>query len=224
MANHSLRRSGLSLLLVFACAAPLTGCSASDETSPAAAASQQDEALILHRYFDENPDVLPEHHAWHTTHLRGEPNYGQSFLRFHHAYIGRFMDWRLANGYGPLPAWNPATPIPNNVRHAGRLTDDPSAKDPLCAPPSWLTARGGSEREPSCGASALGEFVSENQLGSAIDSLFGIRWHQRVHDAVGGDLADPHKVPLDPIFWQFHQFIDQTWSDWQLIHPPAAQD
>jgi hypothetical protein len=181
------------------------------------------DATILQLYEADYPKLGDDHHAWHSTTLRGDPDYGIKFLRFHRALIGAYDDWRAAHGYAPLVPWDPGTPIPRDVPHPGRASENPSANDPLCRRPVWLTVTGGAngERDPDFGAASLQELTSSNQLGRSIDSTSNPRWHVRVHDGVGGDMAHPHRLIYDPIFWRWHKFIDTIWAEYEAAVPDA---
>jgi len=170
---------------------------------------------ILSAYLADHPEIQSNHEHWHEDTDRGTADYGQAFLQFHRNMIGQYDAWRVEQGFGPVPAWDPTKPIPGVAHHKGRLTDDPGSADPLCRTPEWLKIDGDGARNPDFGAGRLIEFTSADQLGRAIDSLTAPNWHARVHATVGGDLASLHNFPLDPAFWRFHKFIDGIWSEWQ---------
>jgi tyrosinase len=48
--------------------------------------------------------------------------------------------------------------------------------------------------------------------------------HGGGHWAVGGDMADFHSSPADPIFFLHHGMIDKTWTDWQNLDIYRRQD
>ncbi len=204
----SRRRSGLGSVVIAACL--LIGCG-----KEPAAEERANDATILEQYLDEYPELVQNHGQWHSENHRAEPDYGDYFLGFHHRVLLRYDTWRVEHGYAPLEAWDPGTPIPASAPHAGRASADPSAVDPLCRLPSWFTLEGGDARDPDFGAGRLIEFVSSNQLGRALDSQTDPAWHTRVHATIGGDLENAHRVVLDPIFWNFHKFIDDLWGEWQ---------
>jgi hypothetical protein len=187
------------------------GCASEPAEPPGPSAEER----ILTEYFTDQPDVPNVHHRWH-----GKPageNYGQAFLQFHRDFVAAYDDWRVAHGYERVVAWDPSTPIPPADAHPGRSSDDPSSIDPLCKKPPWLTREGGtdSERDPVFGARRLADYTSANQLGEAIDSQYALTWHNRVHQTIGGDMADSMRVPYDPIFWPWHRYIDDIWKDYE---------
>jgi len=190
------------------------GCGGSPEPNSADTEKEDDEVVVA-AYLAEYPDLLTSHAHWHGDSFRGSPTYGLEFLAFHRDMIERHDAWRAAQGYGPLAAWDPSDPLPASAHHAGRLTDDPSAVDPLCKTPEWFKMDGAGARNPDFGAGRLPEFTSADQLGRAVDSLAAPNWHSRVHATTGGDLASVHSLSRDPAFWRFHKFIDEIWRQWE---------
>jgi hypothetical protein len=177
------------------------------------------DAPILLQYLGEHRELVSGHQHWHSENYRSLPDYGDLFLAFHRKLVRDFDVWRAERGYPPLRPWDPATPIPAQAAHPGRLSENPSAVDPLCRRPTWFTVEGGTTRDPDFGAARLGDFPSANQFGRAIDSVTPPAWHTRVHWTIGGDMVDQHRVVLDPIFWRFHKFIDHLWDEWQQETP-----
>lgn len=64
-----------------------------------------------------------------------------------------------------------------------------------------------------------------NQVKSAttfetFDSLLN-NLHGRVHNWVGGTMANPATSAEDPLFFLHHCFIDKLWADWQATHHPS---
>jgi len=43
--------------------------------------------------------------------------------------------------------------------------------------------------------------------------------HNLVHNAIGGDMTDLDRAPLDPIFYLHHCNVDRVWMTWQARHP-----
>lgn len=184
------------------------GCSAGVEVG-------LDEDAILARYLQDQPEFIQEHNTWHANHTLRSPTFGVDFLTYHHQILRDFDEWRQEHGLSPLRAWDPATPIPRDTPHAGRLTDDPSAADPRSCKPTWLTIEGGPQADPQTGARRLADFADANLIGKSINAPGDPNWHGSLHNAIGGDMADMHTAPLDPIFWQFHRTIDDVWLEWQ---------
>lgn len=161
--------------------------------------------------------VLDEHEAWHQMHGPGGmsgPGSGERFLAFHRNFIGKLED-NLSQGqsqYVPLPTWNPFDPIPTEFSHPGRSTSNPRIRLP-----SWATQAGGAARDPVFGYTSLGQFQSSDELGRAL----GANFHGSVHTTIGGDMS-LFSSPRDPIFYPWHAFLDDLWSEWEQLptQPP----
>ncbi len=109
--------------------------------------------------------VHNEHAAWHGVNNSSQPLFGEEFLRFHRFFVGEYDAWRAAQGHPPIPLWDPATPIPAEIPHAGRSTNNPSAVNPACKRPSWATVAGGAASAPGFpGYTKLVDFKNRNQL------------------------------------------------------------
>ena len=198
-----LQRALLAALLVF-----LSACGASGS------AGAEDEDAILKSYLADSPTFLEDHKTWHHTHGPGIADFGDQFFAYHHQILQDFDAWRTDHGFQPVVAWDPGTPIPPEVPHAGRASNDPSRVDARCRRPTWLTRRGGTARDPEFMASKLAEFTARNYVGFSIMSQADPAWHGTVHNAIGGDMGDLHTAPRDPIFWRFHKLIDQISEEW----------
>ena len=168
---------------------------------------------------------MKEHMDWHEKmeNKTKVGNYGERFLLFHKQYIEKFDNFRKSKRYLPLSSWNPARKIPDWLAHEGyiekRLTDDPTAANPKCETPTWLTLVGGTDPDPKYGYTALYQFQSLDELGWAIDAKYG-SWHNLVHNTIGGDMKQLHS-PIDPIFWPWHKWIDEiraAWWNWSISH------
>ena len=109
--------------------------------------------------------VHNEHAAWHGVNNSSQPLFGEEFLRFHRFFVGEYDAWRAAQGHPPIPLWDPATPIPAEIPHAGRSTNNPSAVNPACKRPSWATVAGGAASAPGFpGYTKLVDFKNRNEL------------------------------------------------------------
>src|SRR5215213_3901564 len=170
-------------------------------------------------------EKMKEHMDWHEKPVNKTKSgkYGERFLLFHKQYIEKFDNFRMSERYLPLSSWDPARKIPDSLAHEGyiekRLTDDPTAANPLCRTPTWLTLVGGTNPDPKYGYTALYQFQSLDELGWAIDSNDD-SWHNLVHNTIGGDMERFHS-PIDPIFWPWHKWIDNiraAWVDWSVSH------
>jgi len=168
-------------------------------------------ANLIRNYVTQT--VLDEHQAWHAIHgpggTRGVGS-GERFLAFHRNFIGKLEDHLIAenqNQYVPLPTWNPANRIPSEFSHPGRNTDNPQL--PV---PSWATASGGTTRDPLFDHTSLSQFTSSDELGRS----FGDDFHGSVHGTIGGVMSS-FNSPSDPIFYPWHGFIDDIWSEWESL-------
>jgi hypothetical protein len=143
------------------------------------------------------------------------PGSGERFLAFHRNFIGKLEDSLSSQGknqYVPLPTWNPIGPIPPEFSHPGRDSNNPGI-----ALPSWATINGGTQGSPIFGYTALGQFQSSDELGRAL----GANFHSSVHNAIGGDM-ETFASPRDPIFYPWHAFLDDIWSQWEALPSPAG--
>lgn len=199
-------------------------------------------------YFDVEDQMVPlaptnlllSHHVlWHRLHdrdrvlddaYRAETDaYGTLFVEFHHHMIHAYDTWRTERGYAPSPVWDPATPIPVELRNphlipAGVLPSDPpetaalalavciahDSEDPRVAMPTWATEAGGDEADPVYGYRSLCAFPTLNALAKAIDAvgIANLSYHSAVHNGVGGDLRYTLFAPRDPTFWAWHKYLD----------------
>lgn len=166
------------------------------------------------------PAVLDEHEAWHQMHGPGGmtgPGSGERFLAFHRNFIGKLEDNLISQGknqYVPLPTWNPMDPIPAEFSHPGRSTSNPRIQLP-----SWAIQAGGSARDPIFGYTSLGQFQSSDELGRAL----GADFHGSVHTTIGGDMS-LFSSPRDPIFYPWHAFLDDLWSEWEELGASQPSD
>lgn len=166
--------------------------------------------------------VLEEHFTFHVE-MRDQPGngfmpspddedrYGIIFLEWHRAFLWKYEAWRLANGYGPLEAWDPGTPMPPSLSYSypGRGCTEGRNEDPQVALPTWATLEGGTEEDPIFGHTRLCDFKDLNQLGKSI----AIDYHWQFHARIGGDMTST-QGPRDPAFWAGHQFINRLMDRW----------
>jgi tyrosinase-like protein len=181
-------------------------------------ATQEETWLADYQAFRGGEHVIHTEHAnWHGSNNPGQPGYGEEFLRFHRFFVGEYDAWRHANGHPPIPLWDPSTPIPADIPHAGRATNNPSAVNPACNRPTWATVAGGASSPPGLPSiHKLSDFSDRNQLGLAIENS---GWHGTVHVTIGGDMGQVHNAPNDPVFWRWHKYIDSVWKDWVATKP-----
>lgn len=145
------------------------------------------------------PAIVNEH--WEAV-ISGVHNNPSSFLSFHRNYIGQLENYLQAQGHTqwtPLPAWNPAEPIP------------PEFNVPDNGPDRLRNLNPGISFSPQFDAN-LGNYTTDEELGIALRPV-----HDTVHRTVGGVMNNLRRAPEAPIFWPWHAFIDDIWWDWQRI-------
>jgi hypothetical protein len=167
---------------------------------------QQKQFVDLAGRYVSNPNVMMEHDQWHTDHpdvpnapgTSAQINWGLQFLKFHRDFLQEFESWLGEQPGGqqfvPLPIWNPDTPIPPGITHDPRAP----AYDPVVIPDQF---------QPGVGA-----INSADELGRQI-----MGYHNLVHGAVGGDMANVKKAIMDPLFWAWHAFVDRVWGAWSEV-------
>ncbi len=155
-------------------------------------------ASLIQQY--TTPDIIDMH--WNAV-LSGVHNDPAGFLSFHRNYIGGLEAFLLEQGYPqlvPLPAWNPAEPIPEefNIPNTG--------------PERLRNLNPNVSFSPKFDQENLINYATVEELGEALM----IR-HNLVHARIGGVMNNLRRVPVAPIFWVFHSFIDDIWWDWQRV-------
>lgn len=129
---------------------------------------------------------------------------GSFFLSWHREYLAGLENFMVEQGHPewlPLPAWDPATPIPDefNIPDQG-----PDALQNLNPNISF---------SPEFDPENLDNFDNDEELGM---ELMMAPFHNSVHVAVGGIMGG-FRSPLAPIFWPWHSFIDDIWWTWQRL-------
>jgi len=153
---------------------------------------------LIERY--TTPQVVNTH--WRAA-LAGVHTNPTEFLIFHRQFLSGLEDFLREQGelqFVPLPAWNPAEPIPRefNIPSTGimrlrKLNPQISFS-------------------PEFDSENLSRFSTLAELGEAL-----MRRHNLVHRTVGGIMNNVRLSPIAPIFWPFHAFIDDIWSKWEEI-------
>lgn len=163
--------------------------------------SSRERALLADLILEyTTPEIIDRH--WNAV-LSGAHDDPVGFLSFHRSYILGLEEFLIRRGYGqwaPLPAWNPAEPIPLEFNipstGPGRLLNlNPGVSFAEFFEPAYL----------------LG-FPTEAELGEAL-----IPRHNLVHSRIGGIMNNLRLAPAAPIFWLFHSFIDDIWWEWQRL-------
>jgi hypothetical protein len=128
---------------------------------------------------------------------------GRAFFTWHRDYIHGLERFLSQNGFSKgLPSWAPWEPIPPefSVNIAPRST--PIVKEGDFTP--WSHER-------------IGCWKSDDQMG------FYLSWgpHFKTHFNCGGEMAIIETAPNAPIFWPWHTFVDDLYSDWEQ-HPACS--
>jgi hypothetical protein len=148
----------------------------------------------LRFYIDESgADPVGDH--LRNGHVHGTPN----FLPWHRRFLSRFEDWQrtqLADptAFIPLAFWDPAEPIPSEFPHQGR------------------TGPTGPWRLPASLALSQLAGLDYRTFSSEVE-----RFHNDVHNAIGGDMFDPRTAPNDTCFWLLHSYVDNLFAEWEAL-------
>ncbi|MDX1589976.1 MAG: tyrosinase family protein [Oleiphilaceae bacterium] len=138
-------------------------------------------------------------------------HFGAFLFTDHRDYLAgmeRFFEDQGVPEFVPLPVWNPARPIPQELDRV-RRTDSGAPRSP-----EWANRL--QNRRPDLPLpraftpSRICGFRDATTLGNAL----GNNWHNRVHNVVGGAMATMEHAPAAPVFWCFHAFIDGIYRDW----------
>jgi Common central domain of tyrosinase len=119
----------------------------------------------------------------------------QGFLTWHQHFIAELETWLVNNGgakFVPLPYWNPAKPIPNQL-------DNNNTNVNLPLPANLKPA-------------ALKTITSYLGLNTRV-----VPYHNAVHMAAGGQMPNAETSPGDPIFWPFHAFLVAVYERWRNL-------
>jgi hypothetical protein len=144
------------------------------------------------------PDVVAVH--WDAV-QSGAHNDPAMFLSFHRNYIAGLETFLEEQGYPqfvPLPAWNPANPIPEEFNIPATGPDRLQNLDPQVS------------FSPEFDRENLKNYETVEALGEAVMPV-----HNVVHQRVGGVMNSARRAPEAPIFWSFHSFVDDIWWEWQ---------
>jgi hypothetical protein len=160
---------------------------------------RQQLAQLLAQYI--NDQALQVHSNGHDWHHPGSPR----FFLGHREYLASFETFLLQPGnarFAPLPAWDPATTIPQEVNFV-----KPSNSG--IARPSLVNLSPNIPKPSELRAGSVCSISSIEQLSTTTQP-----WHNQVHGQVGGTMADPAISPAALIFWPWHAFIDDIHDDW----------
>ena len=163
----------------------------------------QQEALAATMLIYLDAGVLAEHangHDWH------HPSNGELFFTRHRDYIAKMEAFLAANGRGafvPLPKWDAGQPIPPSFLQVKALSGVPQ------------TPLNGNPNQPAPSNILVPcSFGTASAYGRAVEP-----WHDSVHVAVGGAMANIPSAPAAVIFWCWHAYLDDLYWDWQRCAP-----
>ena len=155
-------------------------------------------ANLIQQYV--TPEIIDIH--WNATQSGAHSN-PVMFLTFHREYISGLEAFLLEQGlpqFVPLPAWNPAEPIPGEFNI------------PSIGPRRLRNLNPNVSFSPEFDQDNLSSFNSVAELGAALMTR-----HNLVHQRIGGIMNVVRLAPQAPIFWPFHGFIDDIYANWQTI-------
>jgi hypothetical protein len=148
---------------------------------------------------------------WHANNIGQlcDPQKNGEKFKFHKGVISNFDAWRIMFGYPKVVTWDPA----NNPPHVISLFDRTRNQDYQPQPiPSYLTVQRGATKSLCSSESHTGydnitkltDFKSADHLSGEVEN----DWHGHVHNAVGGDMMGLNSSPKDPVFWEWHKYLD----------------
>jgi hypothetical protein len=178
-------------------------------------------ASLIDKYTSANHNAVIKVHEntmmdpkLHSVHQRP---YTQLFT-FHHTYLEGLESYLTAQGYGrfvPLPKWIPSQPIPRIFGyHNGKKVIQNFNPNQ-----DWTQFY----------HSKLGVFIEDVTSGptdstpdAEILANTLVVPHNNTHNIIGGIMATMSS-PTAPIFWCYHAFIDDIWTDWKQVHSESPR-
>ncbi len=119
--------------------------------------------------------------------------HAQGFVAWHQHFLAELETW-LVNNKGaqfvPLPFWDPAKPIPNQLNKNNNNVNMPLPQN----------------LRPKALKGIKTYTVLNNRL---------VPYHNAVHNALGGQMPNAKTSPSDPIFWPFHSFLVAIYERWR---------
>lgn len=138
---------------------------------------------------------------------------GAQLFEGHRSYLGKMEAWLTQNGGGqfaPIAKWDPATQIPQEF-NVVKPKDNGEQYPPL------QNLNPNKPIPQAFQKPALCSFSNAANLGNAING-----WHGDVHLAVGGAMGNAMISPAAPIFWCWHGFLDNVYSDFLSCQTPGV--
>lgn len=140
---------------------------------------------------------------------------GEHIFTGHRQYIESLEIFLAAQGgarFVPLPAWNPANPIPSEF-NVVKPQDNETPRPPL------VNLNPNLPMPNQFAPPALCNFASATELGNNVNG-----WHGSVHGVIGGTMSNFATASAAPIFWCWHAFVDEIYWDYQsqcAVRPDA---
>lgn len=152
-----------------------------------------------------NDQIVDDH--MHITHS------GAELFEGHRAYVKKMENSLTQNGNGqfvPLPRWDTSTVIPPEFNIV-KPHNDGQINPPLENLNPGMSLPAGFRKPELC------TFQNAAEVGNAING-----WHGTVHNTIGGTMRNAMISPYAPIFWCYHAFLDDVYSEWQTCQNPGA--
>lgn len=137
------------------------------------------------------------------------PGNGDQFLNMAQAMTADLEKYLARRGL-ILPAWNPDLSIPRElavVRNEDSGNVRPALVNLELDLPLPKAFRG----------DRLANFTTPQEFGDAL-----LPWHNKVQFQIGGSMSQVKFAAASPIFWCWHAYITDLYSDWQRLQPPPA--
>lgn len=131
---------------------------------------------------------------------------GEHIFTGHRQYIEGLEAFLSSQGGGrfvPLPAWNPANPVPAEF-NVVKPEDDGTPR------PALVNLNPNLPMPGQYAPPAVCNFASVTDLGNDVNG-----WHGSVHVTVGGTMRLFPIASAAPIFWCWHAFMDEIYWDYQ---------
>lgn len=152
-------------------------------------------------------DAVVANHAMFVDAYR--PGSGDQFLNMAQAMTTDLEKYLAKRGL-VLPAWNPDLVIP---RELAVVRSEESGKER----PALVNLAVDLPLPRGFRGDRLANFATPQELGDAL-----LPWHNKVHFQIGGSMAQVKLAAATPIFWCWHAYITDVYSEWEQLQPPPA--
>ncbi len=187
--------------------------------------------------------AVVEDHCVHQMITGGHIHSDFDFLPFHRIYLEGMEDFLIKNGYPqfvPLPKWDPAGAVPNELRVV-----DPNCGDAACdaahpasscgSPVNWTPAQTLPVFLTLPVKPGVNNDICDWNMNPTSPTAPGLPdccptglsreienpYHNPVHGAMGGVMGN-FRSPALPIFWLWHAFVDDLWKSWECTCPQST--